>query len=156
MAQSSDIGVSKKVETLVTSIKSESTLEAKNKKLEELIKLINEEYKYSFNTVSELKIKLQSNPLDADGNIFAEKNQSEIVFESWAVYKGAFDPLNKFFIKKSNSYHCDVISEEIWQEYAPHSPVEKKIELDPYAKKAVTLAVEIAVDICKISPYIPY
>lgn len=143
-----DPSTQKIIQTYVESIKNEKKVEDKYKKLTELIDLTNKEFNNLSNIVTDLKTKI----IEADGNvpdsIIKEKNKNETTYNSWSTYKVALEPNYELFIEKNDKYHCDVISQEIWQNYAPTGVTEKKVELDAYTRKAIESSVEIAVNIC--------
>jgi hypothetical protein len=151
-AQDSSAGnnpdIQKIVQAHIESIKKEKKVEDKYKKLTELIDLTNKEFNNFSNIVTDLKIKI----LEADGNVpesmIKEKDKNEATYNSWATYKVSLEPNYELFVEKNDKYHCDVVSQEIWQGYAPIGATEKKVELDAYTRQAVESSVEVAVDIC--------
>jgi hypothetical protein len=147
-AVGNDPDIQKIVQMHVDSIKKENKFEDKYKKLTTLIDLTNKEFNNYSNIVTELKSKI----LELDGNVttslIQEKDRNEAIYNSWATFKVALEPNYELFVEKSDKYHCNAVSQEIWQNYSPTDVVEKKVELDPYIRKAVENSVVIAEDIC--------
>jgi hypothetical protein len=149
-----DSGVSKTMDSEIAAIKKETTYDGKNNRLKELLSMINKEFGDHSKILTELQIKIQENPYDQV--LLAEKDKNQLIYEDWTVFKVVFTPLNKLFVSKTDSYHCESISDDIWQDYAPTAPVEKKVELDSFTKKAIENAIDLAKDICKVAPLTSY
>jgi hypothetical protein len=144
--------ITKIVEEHVALIKKQKKYDDKHKQLVELIDLTNKEFSASSNSVTDLKSKIIENDGNVDDKLITEKNKNESIYNSWVIYKVALEPNYELFVEKNDKYHCDVISDEIWQSYSPTGPTEEKVELDSYTKNAVKISVEIAEDLCKSRP----
>ena len=151
-AKDTPADITKKIEDQVKIIKNEKDFAEKNKKLSELIDTVNKELNNYSNIVTQYKTKILESSGEVNKSVIQEKDNSEAIYGSWVVFKVALEPNYDLFVEKKNNYHCESVSDEIWQNYAPTSPNVEKISLDPYTKKAVELSIEIALDLCKSMP----